>query len=97
MTSQTNIDGASMQSIVPLPFVPFYSSGGITIYNADCRKVLPWLESFDLLLTDPPYGIDESSKKHNALVSLSCARGTNGTGPIYGFRDNASCGKTRGP
>lgn len=63
MTSQTNVDGASIQSIVPLPFVPFYSSGGITIYNADCRKVLPWLESFDLLLTDPPYGIDESSKK----------------------------------
>ncbi len=33
----------------------------------------------------------------NALVSLSCARGTNGTGPIYGIRDNASCGKARGP
>ncbi len=61
--SPSDVTGASMQSIVPLPFAPFYSSGGITIYNADCRKVLPWLESFDLLLTDPPYGIDESSKK----------------------------------
>jgi len=36
---------------------PYYSGGGITIYNADCRKVLPWLEPFDLLLTDPPYGL----------------------------------------
>ena len=36
---------------------PFYDHGGITIYNADCRKVLPWLDPCDLLLTDPPYGI----------------------------------------
>jgi DNA modification methylase len=37
---------------------PYYSQDGITIYNADCRKVLPFLYRFDLLLTDPPYGID---------------------------------------
>ena len=40
---------------------PYYSHGGITIYHADCRDILPALvESrgkFDLLLTDPPYGI----------------------------------------
>jgi hypothetical protein len=40
------------------PFVPFYDRDGITIYNADCRQVLPFLDRFDLLLTDPPYGID---------------------------------------
>jgi DNA modification methylase len=40
-----------------VPFEPYYSSGGITIYNADCKKVLPFLGRFDLLLTDPPYGI----------------------------------------
>jgi DNA modification methylase len=40
-----------------LPFEPFYDQDGITIFNADCRKILPWLERFDLLLTDPPYGI----------------------------------------
>lgn len=39
------------------PFVsPFYDRDGITIYNADCRDVLPQLGRFDLLLTDPPYG-----------------------------------------
>lgn len=36
---------------------PYYDHGGITIYNADCREVLPGLGTFDLLLTDPPYGI----------------------------------------
>lgn len=38
---------------------PFYDRDGITIYNADCRDVLPQLGKFDLLLTDPPYGTTE--------------------------------------
>jgi hypothetical protein len=36
---------------------PYYSHAGITIYLGDCREVLPTLGKFDLLLTDPPYGI----------------------------------------
>ena len=38
---------------------PYYQSGGITIYHGDCREILPTLEpsSFDLCLTDPPYGL----------------------------------------
>ena len=40
-----------------MPFTPYYEEDGITIYNADCRQVLPFLRRFDLLLTDPPYGI----------------------------------------
>ena len=36
----------------------YYEQDGITIYCGDCRDVLPSLERFDLLLTDPPYGID---------------------------------------
>lgn len=53
-----NTENATVAAPVE-PFViqPFYDQGGITIYNADCRKVLPWLGRFDLLLTDPPYGI----------------------------------------
>ena len=36
---------------------PYYSHGGITIYNADCRDVLPTLpsSSIDLTVTSPPY------------------------------------------
>ena len=36
---------------------PYYEHAGITIYNADCREVLPTLGPVDLVLTDPPYGI----------------------------------------
>lgn len=48
---------APVHGIVTMPFAPYYDSDGITIYNADCRKVLPWIEPVDLLLTDPPYGL----------------------------------------
>jgi DNA modification methylase len=37
---------------------PYYEEAGITIYHGDCRQILPQLGRFDLLLTDPPYGID---------------------------------------
>jgi site-specific DNA-methyltransferase (adenine-specific) len=35
--------------------IPYYESGGITIYNADCRDVLPTLGPVDHVITDPPY------------------------------------------
>jgi site-specific DNA-methyltransferase (adenine-specific) len=37
---------------------PYYEESGIVIYNADCREVLPSLPKVDLVLTDPPYGIN---------------------------------------
>ena len=39
---------------------PYYDEGGITIYHAPWQEVLPTLgdESVDLIVTDPPYGID---------------------------------------
>ena len=37
---------------------PYYEHTGITIYHGDCREILPTLPKFDLLLTDPPYGIN---------------------------------------
>ncbi len=41
---------------------PYYSEAGITIYHGDCREILPevWF-GVDLLLTDPPYGINWDS------------------------------------
>jgi len=43
---------------------PYYEQSGVTIYHGDCREVLDdWrglrTTSFDLLLTDPPYGHGE--------------------------------------
>lgn len=34
---------------------PYYEADGITIYNADCREVLPLLGPVDLAIADPPY------------------------------------------
>lgn len=36
---------------------PYYQENGITIYNGDCRAVVASLTA-DLVLTDPPYGVD---------------------------------------
>ena len=40
---------------------PYYDHAGITLYHGDCREILPGLGRFDLLLTDPPYGIDAAN------------------------------------
>lgn len=42
---------------------PFYDRDGITIYCSDCREILPLLPKFDLLLTDPPYGVEFGGKQ----------------------------------
>jgi DNA modification methylase len=38
---------------------PYYTDDAVAIYHADCREILPLLESnsVDLVLTDPPYGV----------------------------------------
>jgi site-specific DNA-methyltransferase (adenine-specific) len=47
---------------------PYYERDGIVIYHGDCREVLPALGPVDLVLTDPPYGIEGG-------VSSGVARG----------------------
>ena len=58
-----------------IPFTPYYDRDGITIYNADCRQVLPFLPKFDLLLTDPPYGIDAGNMNLGVYASSRIERG----------------------
>jgi len=44
---------------------PYYSEPGITIYHGDCRDILPHLPKVDLVLTDPPYGINHPTNYHD--------------------------------
>jgi len=44
---------------------PYYQDSAVTIYHGDCREILPTLNQVDLVITDPPYGIDfVKSNKH---------------------------------
>jgi len=47
---------------------PYYQDESVIIYNADCRDVLPTLDTVDLVLTDPPYGIEWSGHVRSARV-----------------------------
>jgi len=71
---------------------PYYEQDGITIYHGDCRAVLPRIApprtgsaSFDLLLTDPPYGIKMAK---SGRVGTSASTGFSGkTGKMVEVRD----------
>jgi len=40
---------------------PYYEDGSVTIYHGDCREILPALDPVDLVLTDPPYGVNKAA------------------------------------
>jgi DNA modification methylase len=45
------------------PVKPYYRDSAVVIFNADCKEIVPTLPRADLLLTDPPYGIDAAADK----------------------------------
>jgi len=67
--------GCSLQRLVSRPS-PYYDQDGITIYCGDNRTILPLLDDYDLLLTDPPYGIGadknlRANKQHGKAAAPS--------------------------
>lgn len=73
---------------------PYYQTDLGVLYHGDCLDILPLLDPVDLVLTDPPYGIGESSRKNNSrskpFGSRKDQKNTRGTliKPIdYGFYD----------
>lgn len=58
---------------------PYYEQDGVVIYHGDCRDVMTALESdgCDLLLTDPPYGVDwQSNSRQLAFAPIAGDDGT---------------------
>ena len=48
--------------------------GNAELWLGDCREILPTIPAFDLLLTDPPYGIGEAAGKNKSRKKLAAAR-----------------------
>ena len=38
---------------------PYYHDDSVTLYHGDALEIMPGLGRFDLVLTDPPYGISQ--------------------------------------
>lgn len=53
----------SKRLVLPPSVKPYYADdkAGIYIIHGDCREILPQLPKVDLVLTDPPYGINTKS------------------------------------
>ncbi|GAH76107.1 unnamed protein product, partial [marine sediment metagenome] len=47
---------------------PYYQDNYVTIYLGDCREILPELPKVGLVLTDPPYGLDNIKRNPSRSV-----------------------------
>jgi len=56
----------------------YYNFKGIQIYHGDCLEILPLLSSVDLIITDPPYGIDFQSSRRIERCRLPKIKGDTG-------------------
>jgi len=51
---------------------PYYSDDLVTIYHGDCREILPAV-SYDSVVTDPPYGVNQEYKPHGRSTGIRAA------------------------
>lgn len=48
--------------------------GNATLYLGDCKEILQLIDKVDAVITDPPYGINENSKKVASRVNLAAPK-----------------------
>ena len=44
---------------------PYFETENGKLYHDDCREIMPQLGPVDLVLTDPPYGVQLGKKANN--------------------------------
>lgn len=52
---------------------PYFTNGQVTLYHGDCREILPLLprDSVDVVVADPPYGVNwQSGRRNNQLAKI---------------------------
>lgn len=59
---------------------PYYHQDGITIYHGDCREMLPMLPKVDLVLTDPPYGMNWNTDSSRFTAGSQQSQNRRGAG-----------------
>jgi len=64
---------------------PYWTDGKRTIFLGDCKDLLPLLGQFDLLLTDPPYGLECFRKSTGKSTNKNSRIKNRGDG---GFNNN---------
>lgn len=61
----------------------FYRDEWVTIYHGDAAEVLPHIERCDLLVTDPPYGMDfQSNRRQERLDKIAGDDGSYDVTPV---------------
>lgn len=66
---------------------PYYEDSSVQIFHADCRELLPHVEA-DVLVTDPPYGINlnTDNSRFSGGTAGNIAKRGNGVGSAGGRR-----------
>ncbi|MBA3833678.1 MAG: site-specific DNA-methyltransferase [Chthoniobacterales bacterium] len=52
------------------PLTPYYQDALCTIYHGDCNDVLPKLKKIDLVIADPPYGVQYRSNHRQSKFNF---------------------------